>query len=186
MSTVEQNKECGEEKHDDCGSNCPDAVDAGAEDAVDAGAADAGAADAGAADADAGTGNPFSMEQMADYIAFNVNAKGREMVQNLNKTREDLDQTKRKLLKEKIAIKKVERGGKSRKNVDYSNLRALTDQYNTLLGVYNKSVTTLQAQRQSLAIEGMESIQVEEADKKAKARKAQKKREKRKKNQKSK
>ena len=166
MSTVEQNKECGEEKHDDCGSNCPDAVDAGA--------------------ADADAGDPFSMEQMADYIAFNVNAKGREMVQNLNKTREDLDQTKRKLLKEKIAIKKVERGGKSRQNVDYSNLHALTDQYNSLLGVYNKSVTTLQAQRQSLAIEGMESIKVEEADKKAKARKAQKKREKRKKNQKSK
>lgn len=171
MSTVKQNKGCAEEQHGDCDSNCPDAV--------------GGDGDSGDA-VEGDGGNPSSMEQMTDYIAFNVNAKGQEMVQNLNKTREDLDEIKRKLLKEKIAIKKVERGRKSRQNVDYSNIHALTNQYNTLLGVYNKSVTTLQAQRQSLAIEGMEYIQVKEADKKAKAKKAQKKREKRKKGKKNK
>ena len=122
-------------------------------------------------------GNQFSMEQMTDFIAFNVNEKGREMVQKLNEVKQGLKDTTKEILKEKIAIKKVERGGNK---VDYSKIGDLEKQYNTLLGEHNKLVQTLHAQRQSLAMEGMQAIQKVEADNQEKASKAQKKRDKRK------
>ena len=125
----------------------------------------------------------FSMEQMTDFIAFNINEKGREMVQKLNKVKEGLKKTTKEILKEKIAIKKVERGGKK---VDYSKISGLEQQYNTLLGEHNKLVQTLHAQRQSLAMEGMQAIQKAESDNQEKANKAQKKRDKRKRKRKRK
>ena len=119
----------------------------------------------------------FSMEQMPDFIDFNVNEKGREMVQKLNEVKQGLKDTTKQILKEKIAIKKVERGGNK---VDYSKISVLEEQYNSLLGEHNKLVQTLHAQRQSLAMEGMQAIQKVEADNQEKASKAQKKRDKRK------
>ena len=121
--------------------------------------------------------NGMSMDQLTDFIAFNINEKGREMVQKLNEVKEGLKKTTKEILKEKIAIKKVERGGNK---VDYSKITSLEQQYNTLLGEHNKLVQTLHAQRQSLAMEGMQAIQKAESDNQEKANKAQKKRDKRK------
>lgn len=114
------------------------------------------------------------MERMMDYLAFTVNEKGRNMVENLSKIREEMKNTTKKILKEKISIKsRVRTGGEA----NYMNLTSLENQYNTLLGEYNKALTEMKQERESLVKGGMEIInKTEEPIPKKKKRKRRRKR----------
>ena len=118
------------------------------------------------------------MEHMMDYLAFTVNGKGREMIENLSKIKADMKNVTKKILKEKISIKRRARSGNGE---DYTNLTSLENEYNTLLREYGKCVREVQEQRQSLVEGGMEVIKKAEESSPKKKRKRRRNRRKKKK-----
>ena len=117
------------------------------------------------------------MERMMDYLAFTVNENGREMIETLGKIKADMKNVTKKILKEKISIKRKARSGNRE---DYTNLTSLENEYNTLLREYGKCVREVQEQRQSLIEGGMEVIKKTEESSPKKKRKRRRKRRKKK------
>ncbi len=107
------------------------------------------------------------IELMMDHLAYKVNPEGRKKMVMLETIKQKLKETTKKILKEKIYLKRRARTGNK---VNYDNLGKLEEEYNGLLEEFRNCVREIQEQRELLIKGGMEVIN-QQSNKKKKNRK---------------
>ena len=123
----------------------------------------------------------ISQEHLFNLLAYSINKDGKKMVQNLDKISNKMKELNKKILKEKISMKRSERSGRF-SGSGHLNLSILQTEYNSLIQKHNRLVTELQEKKNDLVKDSIKELN----EKKKKKRKRRQRRRKTKKLKKTK